>query len=168
VASVVTPGTISGKIVLPAGMDGEDFDVDTYVYDEVDKRWELGKYTTANPDGTFANADLEDGLEYRLHLDSFSSTHLGGFYAGPGVALKAEPELGIPVYSPASGFELHPVKGIEISGSFALPDGFSWLDGGVLRGFEIRAIELRADEGDSVDSATIQVDADSDGRFTIT
>src|SRR5690606_18529485 len=84
VPSASTPGTISGQIVLPPGIDGENFDVDTYYFDSdpSSMRWRLGEYVSANPDGSFVIGDLEDGREYRLHLDNYADGYVGGFYAG--------------------------------------------------------------------------------------
>ncbi|MDQ2624960.1 MAG: hypothetical protein M3Y20_07355 [Actinomycetota bacterium] len=114
--------TISGSVVLADGISTTSTRVVAHAYSESLGRWVSEDYSWLEDDGTFEIDWLEPGVDYRLFLDTWSSTLPPGFYGGPGV-LVAEPEGAASVFAGARDVVITPQGGVLLHGTVVFEPG---------------------------------------------
>src|SRR5690606_19780195 len=76
---------MTGTVVVPSGVELDDFEVTVYEYDEDWGWWDTAWSRANRTTGRYSVGGLEEGREYRVQLWAWSGTgYVGGFYDGPG------------------------------------------------------------------------------------
>src|SRR5690606_8925980 len=120
--------------------------------------------------GSYYLSELDEGEDYVLRLDSRDDDVVGGYYAGPGVALTGVPDAArlVPpaTAAGAAGIILAPGPSAQISGSIELPSDFRWEVDEVANRVEVEAVEVLPD-GSPGRTGKAQLELASGGEFTV-